>query len=314
MLPPNYDEITKNLQLPKTNLVLIWDGKFVDSVSELPNGVEFKQDALVVGELVHLDRPIHLLFVATKNFQFQLKIIVASGSQAEFIEEHISLASTDPGSNVQIAMTIEVKDSAGLIWHQFGDSIATYNNSVEIIQSASSQVTRNFLSKKSRNFYEQLNIKLNEENALVKINGINFASSHQKMTNQILIEHIKPSCASEVLAKSVVGGSGENNFDCRVIVYSGASQSKAQVTNKNLLLSDQAIANTSPELEIYNDDVICNHGATVGQVDQEAIFYLQSRGIPKSEAIKMLAVAFVEEVISLLPKYDRLMQLALNYE
>ena len=119
----------------------------------------------------------------------------------------------------------------------------------------------------------------------------------------------KPDCASRELYKGVLDGKSMGVFNGRVVVRKDAQKTDSKQSNKNLLLSEDAVINTKPQLEIFADDVKCTHGATIGQVDQEAIFYLRSRGIGLKEARKTLTFAFANDVIDRVkftPLRDRL--------
>jgi Fe-S cluster assembly protein SufD len=114
--------------------------------------------------------------------------------------------------------------------------------------------------------------------------------------NHTLLDHAKPNCASRELYKGILDGHGTGVFNGKIIVRKDAQKTNAIQSNKNLLLSADAVINTKPQLEIYADDVRCTHGATVGQIDKEAVFYMQSRGIAAAQARDLLTQAFGVEV------------------
>ena len=117
------------------------------------------------------------------------------------------------------------------------------------------------------------------------------------MDNHTYLDHAKPNCFSSECYKGILKDKAVGVFNGKVVVHQDAQKIMAYQQNNNLLLSDDAVINSKPELEIYADDVKCSHGSTTGQLDKEALFYLQSRGISKEGAIQLLMVGFVEEVI-----------------
>jgi Fe-S cluster assembly protein SufD len=122
-------------------------------------------------------------------------------------------------------------------------------------------------------------------------------AGRQHVDNHTRIDHVKPHCSSRELYKGVLGGRSKGVFNGKIYVHKDAQKTDAKQTNKNLLLSEDAVINTKPQLEIYADDVKCTHGTTIGQLDQEAIFYLRSRGIDLEAARGLLTYAFASEMI-----------------
>lgn len=131
--------------------------------------------------------------------------------------------------------------------------------------------------------------------------GAFLAGSGQHIDNQLCIEHAAPHGTSNHVFKGMAGGDGRAVFNGRIHIHPGAKQTSAELVNNNLLLSPDAEIDSKPELEIYNDDVKCAHGATVGQLNDKALFYLQSRGIARLDAETMLALGFVNEQVDSLP-------------
>jgi Fe-S cluster assembly protein SufD len=116
------------------------------------------------------------------------------------------------------------------------------------------------------------------------------------------MQHIAPNCSSNEVFRGLVDDQANAVFNGRIHIHPNAQKTLAELSNKNLLLSSTATINTKPELEIYADDVRCSHGATVGQINSEALFYLQSRGIPRVEAKRLLSLAFIAEIVEQLPQ------------
>lgn len=145
----------------------------------------------------------------------------------------------------------------------------------------------------------EVRVALNAEDAETTLNGLYLPTSGQYLDNPVLIEHRAPRCTSRQLYKGVIDGEGRGGFYGRIIVQPNAMKTDARQSNKVLLLSESAQADTRPRLEILADDVKCAHGATVGQLDDEALFYLRSRGIPLENARGLLTYAFVSEMLNL---------------
>ena len=129
------------------------------------------------------------------------------------------------------------------------------------------------------------------------LNGLYIVNGTQHIDNHTLIDHAMPHCTSHELYKGILDGKAHAVFNGKIIVRKDAQKTDSKQTNKNLVLSDDAVVDTKPELQIFADDVRCTHGATIGQLDAEALFYLQSRGIGKSQARSLLTYAFAQDVV-----------------
>jgi Fe-S cluster assembly protein SufD len=138
---------------------------------------------------------------------------------------------------------------------------------------------------------------LDGEGAEVTLNGLYLADGERLVDNHTMIDHAKPHCPSHEIYKGILGGSARAVFNGKIIVRPDAQKTDAKQTNRALLLSDNASINTKPQLEIFADDVKCTHGAAIGQLDDDAIFYLRSRGLPYFEARDMLIRAFAGDIL-----------------
>jgi Fe-S cluster assembly protein SufD len=152
----------------------------------------------------------------------------------------------------------------------------------------------NFGAKLARN---NIRVYLGGERSTCILNGVYIARDRQLIDNHTWIDHAKPNCESHELYKGILCDKAHGVFNGKIFVHPQAQKTDAKQTNRALLLSDDAKINTKPELEIYADDVKCTHGATVGHLDEEALFYLQSRGIDRQTAHTILAIAFAAEVL-----------------
>jgi Fe-S cluster assembly protein SufD len=142
-----------------------------------------------------------------------------------------------------------------------------------------------------------INIVLDAEGAGCTLNGLFMVGGRQHVDFHTRVDHAKPNGSSEEVYKGILDGRARGVFNGRVKVHPGAQKTDAQQSNKNLLLSRDAEIDTKPELEIYADDVKCAHGATVGQLDEHALFYLRSRGIGESQARGLLTYGFAREIL-----------------
>jgi Fe-S cluster assembly protein SufD len=142
-----------------------------------------------------------------------------------------------------------------------------------------------------------LNIVLNDVNCTAHLYGLAIATGQEIIDNHTLVDHASPLCQSNELYKNILNGSAHGVFNGKIFVRKDAQKTNAFQSNKNILLSKDAVMNAKPQLEIYADDVKCSHGATTGQLDEDALFYLRSRGINENDARALLNFAFASDVI-----------------
>src|SRR5215472_16406468 len=129
------------------------------------------------------------------------------------------------------------------------------------------------------------------------INGLFIGNGSQHLDNYMLVEHAQPHCGSRQFYNGILDGSAHGVFHGRIVVHKDAQKTDAKQTNRNLLLSAQAQIDTKPQLEVYADDVKCTHGATIGQIEENPLFYLRSRGIDEASARRLLLLAFASECL-----------------
>jgi Fe-S cluster assembly protein SufD len=139
-------------------------------------------------------------------------------------------------------------------------------------------------------------VALAGEGAMIALDGLFVGTGNQHLDNVTVIDHVHPHCESVELYKGVLDQNARGIFDGLIIVRPGAEKTVSRQTNRNLLLSETAIVDSKPNLEIHNNDVKCNHGSTIGQIDEEALFYLRSRGLGEEEARSLLVFAFASEI------------------
>lgn len=164
-------------------------------------------------------------------------------------------------------------------------------------QARGSSVTQHNITIGGKLVRTDTTVKLNGEGANVVLDGLFAVTGSQHVDNHTLIDHVTPHCESLELYKGVLDQSSRGVFDGSIIVREGAQKTVSRQTNHNLLLSETAVVDSKPTLVIHNDDVKCNHGSTIGQLNEEAMFYLRSRGIGEEQARGLLVYAFASELV-----------------
>ena len=225
------------------------------------------------------------------------KLIVSNqNSKSVFIEEFISLDSIE---NFSTSVTEIIQEENSEIEYLIiqNDKNNFHFNSINISQkqnSISNCFTFSYSGALVRN---NLNIKLKEKNCYSNMYGFYALRKKSHVDNHTTVDHIDENSISNEHYKGIMDNNSNGVFNGKIFVRKKAQKTNAFQSNNNILLSDEAKINTKPQLEIWADDVKCSHGCTVGQLDKEAMFYLQSRGISKKKAIAMLLGAFSEEII-----------------
>jgi Fe-S cluster assembly protein SufD len=251
-----------------------------------------------------VEEPIYLLYVSTPGAAPAMDhprnlIRVEENSQATIVEDYISLpgAATPALSN---AVTELVAGESAVVSHVMivRESEQTYNfSTLRIQQERSSNVASHSVLLSAALVRNNVHPVLGGEGAECLINGLFMANGRQHMDNYMLVEHASPHCGSRQFYNGILNGQAHGVFHGRIIVHKDAQKTDAKQTNRNLLLCDDAQIDTKPQLEIYADDVKCTHGATIGQVDENALFYLRSRGVDEVAAKHLLLQAFANECL-----------------
>lgn len=228
-------------------------------------------------------------------------IIAEAGSQATIIEEYHGAEQCNYFSNT--VTEVYAAANAKLVHYKIQrEGRAAYHiGHLSVQQASGSQFDSHSFSLGGKLVRSDISLRLEAENARCLMNGIYAPTEGQHIDHHTTIYHLVPNCQSEQDYKGVLTGRSRAVFNGKVIVAKGAQHSNAKQQNKNLLLSNQAEIDTKPQLEIFADDVICTHGATVGQLDEEALFYLATRGIDRAEASSYLIHAFAADNLRLVP-------------
>jgi Fe-S cluster assembly protein SufD len=180
---------------------------------------------------------------------------------------------------------------------QYESMTAFHIGNVYIRQERSANVTSHSIAIGAALGRSETHVMLAGEGASITLDGLFAGTGTQHLDNHTVVDHVEPHCESLELYKGVLDQHARGVFDGRIIVRPGAVKTVSRQENRNLLLSESAIVDSKPTLEIHNDDVKCNHGSTIGQLNQEALFYLRSRGISEDEARSLLIFAFASEIV-----------------
>jgi Fe-S cluster assembly protein SufD len=246
--------------------------------------------------------PIYLFFVSTargdRTFSHPRTLIVCEhNSQARFVEAFLGFADDVYFTN---AVT-EVIAGEGVVLDysklQHESKQAFHVHTLQVHQDKSSNVKSHSINLGGRLVRNEVNAVLDAEGCECTLDGLSIASGEQLVDNHTRIDHAKPHCASHEMYKSILDGKAHGVFNGRIYVHPDAQKTDAKQTNQTLLLSENAVIDAMPQLEIFADDVKCTHGATVGQLDAESIFYLRTRGIDKDAARALLTYAFANDIV-----------------
>jgi Fe-S cluster assembly protein SufD len=249
-----------------------------------------------------VDEPIYLLFLATNDGEGSVAhprnlIIAGESSQAKIVESYAGLEDEVYFTN---AVTEVVAGENSVIDHyklQRESREAFHIATLQVQQSRSSNFSTHYIGLGGALVRNEVRVVLDDEGCTSTINGLYMASGRQHMDNHTVLDHAKPHCASHELYKGILDGRAHGVFNGKIFVHQDAQKTDAKQTNQTLLLSEDAVINTKPQLEIYADDVKCTHGATVGQLDEEGIFYLRTRGIGLEQARSLLTYAFANDIV-----------------
>lgn len=264
----------------------------------------FLQDGayIHISKKVELETPIHVVQLSVNSGESTISyprslIVLEEGAHATVVESFVGCAAVDYVSNAFVEMM--VGDNAKLTYYklQREQAAATHFGTVRWKQFRDSRVKMGVFSLGASLTRNDILPTLNGSGAEILMVGLNVLKDSQHVDNHTVVTHAEPNCQSTQLFKGVYGDSSKGVFDGTIIVESKAQKTNAIQSNKNLLLSNEASVDTKPQLKIWADDVKCTHGATVGQLDEKALFYLRSRGIETDKAKQILTYAFAREIV-----------------
>jgi len=249
----------------------------------------------------NLETPVHLLFLTkTPGAVNQPRNLFVAGphSRLRVIEDYVSLGEAATFTNA--VTEIFAGDNARLehLKIQRENAASLHVATIECRQQRDSSVLTHSLSVGARLARHNIHLRLESQGCVSVLNGLYLADGERLVDHHTIADHLAPHCASHEFLHGILGGRARGVFNGRIFVHLDAQKTDARQTNRNLLLSDDATINSTPQLEIHADDVKCTHGATVGQLDDEALFYLRSRGIGENLARQMLIHAFASDIIN----------------
>ncbi len=263
----------------------------------------FEDGAVVrVAPRAVVETPLHLIFWSTgaaePTASFPRTLILAGeASQATIIERFAGRAGA---TYLTCPVTELVAGPAAVVDHyklQKESAAAFHLSGVAIETARAANVSTHSFSLGGAIVRHDIRAGLAGEGSVATMNGLYLVVDRQLVDTHMRVDHRAPHCDSHELYKGVLDGRARAVFSGRIHVHPGAQKTDAKQTNRNLLLSDEAVANSQPQLEIYADDVKCTHGSTVGQLDDEAVFYLRSRGIGLEAARSLLTYAFAADLV-----------------
>jgi Fe-S cluster assembly protein SufD len=257
---------------------------------------------VLVGDGLELDRPIHLVYLsgaAAEPIASHPRTLVVAGrsSRVRIVESYLGAGDGVCLTNAVTDVIVGQDASVGHYRLQAESEKAFHVSTIRSRQGRDSRYGGFNLNLGGGLVRHDVSAVLDGEGADCDLDGLYLTRGEQHLDHHTTIDHARPRCRSREVYKGVLGDRSRATFRGRIIVRPGAQQTDARQSNPNLLLSDGALAHTRPQLEIYADDVKCTHGATVGRLDEDAIFYLRSRAISDDDARDMLITAFAGEVL-----------------
>jgi len=276
------------------NTALFRDGLFI----------EVKNKAII-------DKPIHIVHIVSSDQHLFIQprhlFVVGANSELSIIESYLTAGKATKGvAKVFVNNVAEViVDKQAILQHyniHTGNGDTSYVHHTEIMQRASSIYNNHKASFPGTGLLRtNLNVSLNGENIESHLFGLYLAGGRQLVDNHTVVDHLKPNCHSNELYKGVMKDEAVAVFNGKIMVRKDAQKTNAFQKNNNLMLSKKAVVDSKPQLEIFADDVKCSHGSTIGQFNDDALFYLRARGIGEEKAKALLIHAFAYDVTEKIP-------------
>ena len=328
---PNID----SYQMEGVDTVVIYNGHYQKDISSIPNGVNllsgleymerkngnfdrannspfdllntaFTDSAMciVLEKNTLVNSPIRILFISNGSRSImvnpRINIDIGESSSLTFIEQHVGDA-TSFFQNESVFITLENNAQLSHIRIQSNSEFTQNMANLNVNQEYDSHYNFFQLLDGSKLGRSNICVQLDGKNAQCNINSLTLSKNNQHIDNNIMVNHNSPQTHSSQFVKSILFDTSTGVFNGRTVVHENAQKITAHQTNKNLLLSKKAKMNSNPQLEIYADDVKCSHGSTTGKINEDALFYLQSRGINKQDAMELMVTGFANEVLDKIP-------------
>jgi len=249
-----------------------------------------------------VERPFHLLFVSTVHDQPRAAMprnlfVLGEASQCLAVESYVTLGT---GRHFTCSVTEVAAEAGAVLDHyrvQQESREAFHMAQFQIHQDRDANIRSHTITTGGALVRNDTGVVLDGEGGDCTLNGLYVVNGTQVVDNHMRVEHAKAHCDSYELYKGILDQEAKAVFNGRIYVHKGAQKTDAKQSNRNLLLSPDALVNSNPQLEIFADDVKCTHGSTVGQLDPEAVFYLRSRGIAEDAARSILTYAFASDIV-----------------
>ena len=274
-----------------------------DGITSLNTAFSHEGAYIHIPKNIQVDKPIQILHFSTgenESLMFQPRnlIVVDENSQVEIIERYQSITNNNVLVNSVSEIYVNKKSNVKHYKIQNDKKSSSLIDNTFVSQEHSSSYNLHTFSFGGDLTRNNLNIFQNDQRIESTINGITIIDDEQHVDHNTLIHHKEPNCTSHQDYKGIYGGKSVGVFNGRVLVEKEAQKTNAFQANNNVLISDKASINTKPQLEIFADDVRCSHGCTIGQLDNNALFYLRSRGIPEKEATALMMFGFANKVLT----------------
>jgi Fe-S cluster assembly protein SufD len=275
----------QDLAFTALNTAFIRDGAFV----RVPKGTV-------------VEEPVYLLFVTTTAGEASVAhprnlILAGESSQLTLVEAYLGLEDEVYFTNAVTELAVGENAVLDHYKLQRESEEAFHIANTQIYQARSSVLCSHYMGFGGALVRNEVRALLDAPGCECTLNGLYLAAGRQHMDNHTVIDHARPHCASHELYKGILDGKAHGVFNGKIFVRQDAQKTDAKQTNQTLLLSDDATINTKPQLEIYADDVKCTHGATVGNLNADQLFYLRSRGLDVEAARALLIFAFANDIV-----------------
>jgi len=274
----------EGIALNAMNTALMSDGAFI----YVPEGKQTAYPIIITNisdasEVNVLNQPRNLIVVKQNAAATVIESFFALGNHASFCN---------------IVNEVYVGENASLEHYKLQRLKGEHyqNNYTQVFQEGNTHINQVTLTLDGKFVRNNLHFYMNGENCNTLLYGLYLLDGNQFVDNHTRVDHAKPNCFSDEKYKGILKGKSTAVFNGKIMVHLDAQKTNAYQRNQNILLSDEATVNTKPQLEIFADDVKCTHGATVGQLDEEPMFYMRSRGIPENVARKLLLNAFADDI------------------
>ncbi|MBV2246130.1 MAG: Fe-S cluster assembly protein SufD [Lentimicrobium sp.] len=274
----------KNENLTALNTAFFRDGVFI----YVPDNIRMEQPVQMV-DLVNSGRTI---FIQVRNL-----IVLGKNSSMSLVQCDDSIDNNVGFNNTVTEVYMDENSTLDHYKLQNKNNESALTNSTYFHLEKGANLSTNAISLNGGLIRNETQVRLNGSNSHADVLGLYLMDHEQHIDNQVFIDHAVPHCTSNELFKGILDDHASGVFNGHILVRPDAQQTNAYQNNKNILISDKAVIDTKPFLEIYADDVKCSHGATVGQLDEDARFYLQSRGIGRDNAQMLLMYAFAADIV-----------------